>query len=119
MFIFDINTVYKHESVLADNVFVYDTDKVYCVWQNNYNSSNMSVSIDLDFFIPEGKLYCRCTESFTEYAYPIEMIKQILSDTGFDTAAVYADMTFDDPAKDTQRVTVVAVKRYDAANNTQ
>ena len=31
-FLFDVNTVYKHRYVLADNVFLYDTDEVYCVW---------------------------------------------------------------------------------------
>ncbi len=116
LFIFDVNTPYKHAEVLGNNTFVYDTDSVYCVWQNTYSSDTMSVDIDLDFFIPEGKLYYRCEENFTEYAYPIDKIKEMLDDVGFDTAAVYADMTFDSPAEDTQRVTFVAVKRYDAAN---
>ncbi len=29
LFVFDVNTVYKHEQVLANNTFVYETDKVF------------------------------------------------------------------------------------------
>ena len=49
-FLFDVNTVYKHRHVLADNIFLYDTDEVYCTWQNHYEEKNDRVSIQLDFF---------------------------------------------------------------------
>ena len=35
VFLFDINSVYKHRGVLGNNTFVYDTDDVYCVWQKH------------------------------------------------------------------------------------
>lgn len=35
VFLFDINSVYKHRAVLGNNTFVYDTDDVYCVWQKH------------------------------------------------------------------------------------
>ena len=31
-FLFDVNTIYKHQNILSNNTFVYDTDEVYCVW---------------------------------------------------------------------------------------
>ena len=34
IFVFDVNTPYKHAQVLKDQTFVYETDSVYCVWQN-------------------------------------------------------------------------------------
>ncbi len=32
IFVFDVNTVYKHREILRDNTFVYETDEVFCVW---------------------------------------------------------------------------------------
>lgn len=116
IFVFDVNTVYKHRNILGNNTFIYDTDKVYCVWQNTYNDSDNSVTIDLDFFIPENKIYYRCSESFKEYAYPIEDIVKMLDTSGFDVTGIYCDMTFEAPHDDTQRITFAAKKRYDAAN---
>ena len=33
LFIFDVNTLYKHRRVLENNAFVFDTENVFCVWQ--------------------------------------------------------------------------------------
>lgn len=49
LFLFDMNTPYKHREVLGDNTFVYDTDQVYCVWQNTWSPEEGAVDIDLDF----------------------------------------------------------------------
>ena len=32
LFIFDVNTVYKHRVILADNAFCYDLDGLFCAW---------------------------------------------------------------------------------------
>lgn len=81
LFIFDINTEYKHKNVLGENVFVYDTDDVYCVWQNDCEGGR--VKIHLDFFVPENGMYKRYEESFCENAYPICDIEKVLEETGF------------------------------------
>ena len=87
IFMFDANTVYKHDHILADNVFVFDTDEVYCVWQNTPLEDNM-VEISLDFFIPEGENYYRVTENFTEKAYTVEDLTSMLEEAGFSLEAV-------------------------------
>ena len=50
MFIFDVNTIYKHREVLSNNCYIYDLDGLYCGWQNEYNDEDNSVEIFLDFF---------------------------------------------------------------------
>lgn len=112
LFVFDVNTLYKHRTVLGNNTFVYDTDSVYCVWQNTFNDKENSTLIDLDFFIPENDVYFRCSESFKEYAYPTDEIEKMLDLSGFDVLGIYHDMIFDAPCDDTQRITFVAKKRY-------
>ncbi len=113
LFIFDVNTLYKHREILGNNTFVYDTDEVFCVWQNTFDSSDNSVKIDLDFFIPlEEKEDCfvRSSESFKEFAYSTDDIKSMLEESGFDVLGVYDDMSFDQPKNDSQRATLVARK---------
>ncbi|MBQ2943179.1 MAG: methyltransferase domain-containing protein [Ruminococcus sp.] len=109
VFLFDVNTVYKHRCVLSDNVFVFDTDEVYCVWQNTPDEDN-KVNISLDFFIPEGKSYYRITEEFSERAYTMEELNEMLTKAGFKVEAVFGDMTFDAPSEDEQRIIVAARK---------
>ncbi len=102
LFIFDMNTVYKHREVLGNNTFVYETDDVYCVWQNSCEED--TVSIYLDFFMPDDDgLYERYSEDFTETAYPIETIKKALIETGFEILAVYGDDSFENVTDTTER----------------
>ena len=110
VFIFDANTVYKHRNILADNAFIFETDKVFCAWQNSLNDDN-SVDITLDFFENNGEVYCRSSEFFTEYAYEIGEIKALLKEAGFDIIGVYDDMSFENVKTDSERAVFAARKR--------
>lgn len=112
IFIFDINTVYKHKNILADNTFVYDMDDVYCVWQNTYHESEKKTEIDLDFFIKDedGEKFERYSESFFEYAYDEQEILDALTDSGFTVLSLSDDYTDKTVTEETQRITVVAKK---------
>lgn len=110
LFVFDVNTVYKHREILKDNVFVFDTDEVYCVWQNTPLEDNM-VEISLDFFIPEENNYYRMTETFRERAYTVEELSEMLTGAGFEVEGIYGDMTCLPPEDTEQRLTFVARKK--------
>ncbi len=91
LFIFDMNTPYKHEQILADNTFVYDTDDVYLVWSNEYDDSDGDSRVDmcLDMFIPdEDGRYRREYDEISEIAFPAEMICGFLEAAGFEVLAV-------------------------------
>lgn len=109
IFIFDLNTPYKHREVLGNNTFVIDTDDVYCVWQNEYDG-NHTVEINLDFFTPDGDAYYRSGESFCERAYTDNEIKNALDKSGLKIEAVYEEMTQNKPNDTTQRVVYVTRK---------
>lgn len=111
VFVFDVNTVYKHRNILADNVFVYETDSSYCVWQNSLNKKTDEVSITLDIFTPEDDLYKRHTESFGERAYEIGDIKKWLEYSGFDVIDIFGELTYEKAKADDQRVYFTAVKK--------
>jgi len=112
LFVFDINTVYKHEKILGDNTFVYDMDEVYCVWQNTLNKLEMRTDIDLEFFIKneDDECYERYGESFSEYAYETEDILKILTECGFEVISLCDDYSDEAVNDETQRITIVAKK---------
>ena len=37
IFVFDINTPYKFEQILADNIFTYDDKGIFYAWENNFD----------------------------------------------------------------------------------
>lgn len=110
IFIFDVNTPYKHKEVLGNHTFAYDLDDVYCVWQNEYIAQTQSVSISLDFFIRSGDTYVREQETFSERAYSREEWKQWIEAAGFELLGEYAEMTELPPQEDAQRIIYVVKK---------
>ena len=106
-FVFDVNTVYKHQQILANNTFVYDTDSVFCVWQNSLKENNI-VNIELDLFEREGESYSRTSEHFSERAYEIDEIKRMLTKSGFEDIKVFHDMTTDLLRDDSDRAVFAA-----------
>ena len=110
VFVFDMNTPYKHECVLGNNTFVYETDNAYLVWQNYYKKRSKTVDICLDIFFSEGDSYVREYEEFSERAYEIDEICQWLYEAGFSVSGIYDDMKFTKPKDDSQRVYISAVK---------
>ncbi len=109
-FLFDMNTLYKHQKVLGNETYVYDTENVYCVWQNRCHKDG-KVDIQLDFFQPEGEVYVRSTECFSEQAYPVDEILERLAKAGFCDVQVFDELTFEPPKMDSQRLVFAAKKQ--------
>ncbi|MGN0559949.1 MAG: class I SAM-dependent DNA methyltransferase [Candidatus Fimenecus sp.] len=113
VFIFDANTLYKHREVLGNNTFVYDTDAVYCVWQNELQTDEKTVEISLDFFIPasdEEPIYERESEQFTECAYSGAEWEEMLKNAGFSVLGVFDGYT-ENPLTDASERAVYAVRK--------
>lgn len=110
-FAFDVNTIYKHKNVLADNAFIYEFDDLFCAWQNNYNEEDNSVDITLDFFEEEDGIYYRSGENFSEQAYELEEISCWLEDAGFEIIGIYDDLTTNPVKPDSERAVFLAKKK--------
>ncbi|MBQ4644801.1 MAG: class I SAM-dependent methyltransferase [Clostridia bacterium] len=112
IFIFDMNTPYKHKKVLGNNTFVYDMDEVYCVWQNSYDENAKRTDIDLDFFIKneDNEDYGRYSESFSEYVYEIDDIANIIKNCGFTLLGTIDDYSKNEPGDTTERITFIVKK---------
>ncbi len=111
IFVFDVNTEYKHREVLGNNTFVYDVDGVYCVWQNEYSAEDNRISIELDlFFEEEDGSYTRGFEEFSEIALPNSEYLSLLENAGFEIAEVYEYLTHDPPKEKSEKLLIAARK---------
>ena len=110
-FAFDVNTIYKHKNVLADNAFIYEFDDLFCAWQNNYNEEDNSVDISLDFFEEEDGVYYRSGENFSEQAYELDEISEWLEEAGFEIIGIYDDLTINSVRPDSERAVFLAKKK--------
>ncbi len=107
VFVFDVNTCYKHREILADNTFVYDYGDVYCAWQNSLRENDI-VQMDLDIFVSEdGESYLRMEDHFAERAYSEKEIEDALRMAGLQIQAVYGEDSFKPPQADEQRLIYV------------
>lgn len=91
LFIFDVNTLYKHEALLSGQAFVYDCEGIYCVWQNS-SCKKGRIGVTLDMFCQEEDgSYSRETEQFFEQAYSKEMIEDLLTRAGMRIVECFPD----------------------------
>ncbi len=108
VFVFDVNTVYKHNSVLADRTFVFDEEDYYLVWDNEDEGDN-KIRIMLDFFVFNGVNYDRFSEEFYESAFALDEIKSALSPC-FEVLGIYDNITQNPPENDSERVFFICKK---------
>lgn len=107
VFIFDVNTAYKHREVLGENAFIYENETCFLAWQNEV-CEDTSVNIYLDFFEKQGDFYQRESEFIKEYYYSDTVLKKLLEQTGFELLQIYDDLSFEAPGETSERKIFVA-----------
>ncbi len=111
LFIFDMNTMYKHQEVLAGSSYRMKKKGVECVWSNRLLNDGVSVEITLAFTYKTGFFKKETvSEQFCERAYTKNEIKTVLESAGFELEAVYGENTLSPPKEDSQRNIYVARK---------
>jgi len=117
LFIFDMNTLYKHHEILNNKIFLYDTEQVFCTWENRLHED--TVEMQLTFFAhnEESDSYYRSDEFITETAYPVTLIESMLQQAGLNLLAEFdADQNLDSPellapvSEKTERILFIAQK---------
>lgn len=105
IFLFDMNTVYKYETLLADNTFAEDREESSFIWENYYDEEEMINQYDLSLFIREddGK-YRKYEETHLQRAYERQQVEELLERAGFELLHVYDAFTKDAPAGDSERI---------------
>jgi SAM-dependent methyltransferase len=109
MFIFDIHTPSKLKR-LDGEVFLDETDDVYCVWRAEFDQKENACRYGMDIFARDGKKWSRSREEHVEYAYEPSELEKLLQEVGFEGVCIYGDMTYKKPTEKDQRLFITAIK---------
>jgi SAM-dependent methyltransferase len=110
LFVFDINTSYKFENILAGNTFCTTDEDVSYIWQNTYDRKSRLCRFDLTFFVKEGLYYRRFDEVHHERSYEIDELEQMLKKAGISVMGVYRAFSLKKPGPKCDRVFFVCKK---------
>lgn len=110
VFIFDLNTPYKHQHILAGQTFDIEAEDALCHWTNQYDEATgrVDISIDITYHDTAEQFH----ESFCEYSYPLETVETLLQRYGFAVARVADGEDFGPVRPDSPRWIITAVKQY-------
>ena len=103
LFVFDLNTPYKLETVLGSNTFVYDENDVFCIWENEYSKRAKICTFYLTFFVKEHGRYTRFDEIHEERAYTPQEILTIANRAGLKALDVFGSLACSKPKKQDER----------------
>ncbi len=116
IFLFDMNTPHKFETVYSDNAYILEDElvfengsgkerlSVFCGWQNSYDPSSRICEFDLSLFESLGNgTYRRSDEHQRERCYTLPEVKQALDRAGFELLGVWSDFDFSEIDESTDR----------------
>ena len=110
VFLFDMNTPYKHQAVLGENVFTFKEEDARCVWRNHYDPDARRVTITVDIDYQETGEHFH--EEFFEYTYTLAEITAALEKNGFTLESVCDGESFGPLTEESERYFFCAVKNY-------
>lgn len=105
IFIFDMNTRYKYEEILADNTFAEDREESSFIWENYYDEEDEINQYDLSLFVKEedGR-YRKYEETHLQRAYEQEQVEALIKQSGLELLHVYDAFSRELPAEDSERI---------------
>lgn len=110
VFVFDLNTPYKHQKILAGQTFDIEAEDALCHWTNRYDADTGRVDIDIDISYHDTGEHFH--ESFCEYSYPMDTVQRLLERYGFRVVRVSDGEDFGPVRPDSPRWILTAVKQY-------
>lgn len=110
VFLFDLNTPYKHQHILADRSFDIEAEDAQCHWTNHYEPDTGRVDIDITIAYQETGEHFQ--EHFYEYSYPLETVELFLQRYGFVMTRIADGEDFGPVRPDSPRWIITAVKQY-------
>ena len=108
VFLFDMNTVYKYQTMIGNTTIAENRDEGSFIWENSYDEETGINTYELALFIPrEDGLYEKDEEVHYQRAYSLEKIKELIGKAGMELLAVYDAYTLEPPKEDSGRLTFV------------
>lgn len=108
IFVFDMNTPYKYERILGDNVFAENRDEGSFIWENSYDADTGRNIYNLTLYIRRGEHYDRYEECHVQRGYSTEEVARAIEESGLRLLEIVDADTGAAPAADSQRLFFVA-----------
>lgn len=114
VFIFDISSRYKLEQIIGNQFFGEDRESVAYLWQNQYDKKERLCTMDITFFVQEGKYFRKFREIHTQKAHEIDEMVMVLEQVGFSIAGIYNDFALTEPREKSERIQFVCQKKNES-----
>lgn len=109
VFIFDMNTPYKYETMLGASTIAENREEGSFIWENYFDADTRINEYALTLFIREQEeLYRKYEEFHYQKAYEIPQVIRLLEAAGLEFVAVYDAFTHEPPRADSERIHVIA-----------
>lgn len=84
LFVFDFNTKYKYRDVIGECTIAENREDASFIWENYYDEDTDINEYDITFFVKEGELFRRFTETHYQRGYTLDEIKKMLLKAGLE-----------------------------------
>ena len=110
LLVFDVNSAAKLAG-LDGQVFLDETEDVYCVWRTEYEKRSRICSYWIDLFTRRGDGgWVRAGEEHRQRAYEVEELRTWLLEAGFNRIRTYGDCRMAAPREGEQRIYFSAIR---------
>ena len=110
LLVFDVNSPAKL-AALDGQVFLDETEDVYCVWRTEYEKRSRICSYWIDLFTRRGDGgWDRAGEEHRQRAYSVDELKAWLLDAGFTRIRTFGDCRMAAPRENEQRIFFSALR---------
>ncbi|HOJ47267.1 MAG TPA: class I SAM-dependent methyltransferase [Bacillota bacterium] len=108
--VFDVNTLYRYQTVFADNSYVYEFGDDMLVWQNHYSPANRTCGFYLTYFQKsDDETYARYDEAQKQRYFPQKTILSLLKKNRFSVEGVFGSTDFAPLLETSEKAYYVAV----------
>ena len=108
IFVFDFNTKHKYRDVIGESTIAENREDESFIWENFYDEESDINEYDITFFVREGELFRRFTETHLQRGYELSEMKAAAEASGLVFVKAYDADTKGEVTDDSERVVVIA-----------
>ena len=108
IFIFDFNTKHKYRDVIGESTIAENREDESFIWENFYDEESDINEYDITFFVREGELFRRFTETHLQRGYELSEMKAAVEASGLVFVKAYDADIKGEVTDDSERVVVIA-----------
>lgn len=108
IFIFDFNTRHKYKDIIGECTIAENREDESFIWENFYSEEDDINEYDITFFVREGELFKRFTETHLQRGYTLEEMKKLIVKSGLNLVECFDADTKETPDSDSERIVIIA-----------